>query len=128
MWSSPPAIRSGEPPHPSWPGLTRPSRSPVKPGDDNRRKPPLALQFQNIETIIAVGEVDEAALVDLDIVRLRARPAAARLGDERGDFARRARVGNIDDPQPAAEPGAIHQAVMHPLGELMRAKASARSA
>src|SRR4029077_16927214 len=84
--------------------------------------------LENIETDIAVGEVDETAIVDLDIVRLRARPAAARLGDKPGDLARRARIGEVGDAQPAAEPGAVDEAVVHALGELVHTEAPAGSA
>src|SRR5271170_864506 len=51
-----------------------------------------ALELQDVEADIAVDQVDQAARIEIDVVALRARLAADRLGDEMADLARRQRI------------------------------------
>ena len=64
-----------------------------------RRRAHRSLELQNVEPRVAVREVDQPALVHVDVVRLRRGLAGGGLGDEPADFLRRRRVGDVDDAQ-----------------------------
>src|SRR5215471_16940330 len=84
--------------------------------------------LQNIESDVAVDHVDQPALVERDVVALRRRSARRWLRDEMADLARAQRIGDVDDPQAAAEPDGIDDGARHPLAELVRAEAGAARA
>ena len=73
---------------------------------------------------VAIKQVDQAAVVDVDVVALRARKAADRLGDVAADLLGRLRILDVDDAQAAAEPGRENEAVVDVLLELVRAEAA----
>src|SRR3954467_4338300 len=87
-----------------------------------------ALKFQDIEADMAGDHVNEAALVERHVIALRRRPARHRLGDEMADLAWTERIGDVDDPQPAAEPDGVGDGAGHPLTELVGAEARAARA
>ena len=77
---------------------------------------------------MAINHIDQTALIEHHVVALRRGAAADRIGNEITHFARRHRVGDIDDAQAAAEPHRMHQRAGHALVELVGAKARARRA
>src|SRR3546814_17382655 len=75
-------------------------------GERNR----LAIgHLQNVEAAVAVEHVDDAVLIHVDVVGLRARLAADRLRNEGADLLRREGIGDVDDAPPAGEPGGEDQ-------------------
>src|SRR5437870_1285132 len=84
--------------------------------------------LQNIESDVAVDHVDQPALVERDVIALRRRSARRRLRDEMADLARAQRIGDVDDPQAAAEPDGIDDGARHTLAELVRPEAGAARA
>src|SRR5262245_62650288 len=85
-------------------------------------------ELQDVESLVPVDDVDEAASIDVDVIRLRRGLARRGLGDEVAGLARGERVGDVDDPQAAREPRAVDERVRHVLLELVRAEASRRGA
>src|SRR5262249_57553688 len=55
-------------------------------------------------------------------------PARRGLRDEMADLAGDQRIGDVDDPQAAAEPDGIDDGARHALAELVRAEAGAARA
>src|SRR3546814_7692448 len=93
-------------------------------GERNR----LAIgHLQNVEAAVAVAHVDDAVLIHVDVVGLRARLAADRLRHEGADLLRREGIGDVDDAQPAGEPGGEDQRIVQLLAGLMGAAAARRS-
>src|SRR5687767_8689697 len=90
----------------------------------------ISLEFEYVESVVAVREIDQAALVHVDVVALRAGLARGGLGDEVADFLGRAGFLDVDDAEPPGEPRAVHQrvAALHVLLELVRAEAPRRGA
>ena len=66
--------------------------------------------------------------VERDVVALRRRSARCRLRDEMADLARAQRIGDVDDPQAAAEPNGIDDGARHTFAELVRPEAGAARA
>src|SRR3954470_83374 len=99
---------------------------PVQPRFEYVRASPLKLQ--DVEADVAVDHIDEAALVERHVIALRRGPARHRLGNEMADLAWAERIGEVDDPQPAAEPDGVGDGAGHPLTELVRAEARAARA
>src|SRR5687767_10019551 len=87
-----------------------------------------ALELQDVEPVVAIAEIDEAALVHVHVVALRTGLAGRRLGNVVACFARRRGVRDVDDAQPAGKPCAVDEriAALHMLLELMRAEAARR--
>src|SRR3546814_1519579 len=83
--------------------------------------------LQNVEAAVAVEHVDDAVLIHVDVVGLRARLAADRLRNEGADLLRREGIGDVDDAQPAGEPGGEDQRLVQLLAELMGAEAARRA-
>src|SRR3546814_19701940 len=71
-------------------------------GERNR----LAIgHLQNVEAAVAVEHVDDAVLIHVDDVGLRARLAADRLRHEGAEHLRRAGIGDREATPPAGAPG-----------------------
>src|SRR3546814_13536676 len=84
-------------------------------GERNR----LAIgHLQNVEAAVAVEHVDDAVLIHVDVVGLRARLAAARPPNAGADLLRREGHGDVDDAQPAAQPGGEAQPLRPPPPDL----------
>ena len=62
-----------------------------------RIRPLLAVEFEDIEARTAVDDVNQPAVVEGHVVGLRAWASLRRLRDERPDFLRRHRVGDVYD-------------------------------
>src|SRR5262249_25699772 len=86
------------------------------------------LEFQHVEADQAVDHVDQAALVERDVVALWRRLACHGLGDVVANLPWALRIGDVDDPQPAAEPDGVNDGARYALAELVRAEACARRA
>src|SRR5713101_5508102 len=97
-----------------------------------RRLPPpgssrahvLTVEFQDVESGVAVHDIDKAPGIDVDVVGLRRRFTGGGLGDEVADLARSEGIGDIHDAQASGKPRAVNQRVLHVLLELVRAGAS----
>src|SRR6267142_531475 len=63
----------------------------------------ISRPLQDVQPSVAIDEVHEAARVVADVVAAHA-PAAGGVGDERGDLARRVRVGDVHEAQAVREP------------------------
>src|SRR6185503_21355185 len=88
----------------------------------------IGLEFEYVESVVAVAEVDQPALVDVDVVALRTGRAGRRLRQVVADFPRRRRIGDVHDAQPPREPRAVDErvAALHVLLELVRAEPPGR--
>src|SRR6202043_2356108 len=75
--------------------------------------------LENVQAARAVDQVDQAAVVEVYVISLH-RPCARRnVRHERGDLARRMRVGDIDDAKAMREPGNWDLGAADLLAELM---------
>src|SRR3954471_14751531 len=115
---------SGRPRYGSGPGMTHGATS----STSFEYVRASALKLQNVEADMAIDHIDEAALVERHVIALRRGPARHRLGDEMADLAWAQRIGDVDDPQPAAEPDGVGDGAGHPLTELVGAEARAARA
>src|SRR3546814_5640083 len=67
---------------------------------------------QNVEAAVAVEHVDDAVLIHVDVVGLRARLAADRLRNEGADLLRREGIVDVDDAQRSEEHTSELQSLM----------------
>src|ERR1700694_2345019 len=81
------------------------------------------IELQCVKSCVTVDDVDQASAIDIHIVGLRRGAACSGLRNEITHFARRQRIGDIDDAQSAREPGAVEERVLHVLLEMGRADA-----
>src|SRR5262245_40553585 len=81
--------------------------------------------FENFQAIKSIQQIDPSLAVQENIIRLHSFLPRARRWNVITDLFRLMRIGNIDDPQSAAEPSEINQAVGHALIALVRAEATA---
>ncbi len=70
----------------------------------------------------AVDEVDQALIVKTDIIALDAVGAGRHIGHERGDFARRVRICDVDDPESMGKPGDWDFRTADIFAELMQSR------
>ena len=57
--------------------------------------------FHNVKTPVPVEQIDQPALIDIDIVGRRRWLIADRFGNVVGNFDRQIRIGHVDNPQAA---------------------------
>lgn len=86
------------------------------------------VEFENVESNVTIDDINQPPLIEHNIVALRCWTPARGLRNEITFFARRRRIGDVDNPQTCAEPHREYERTGHALMELMRAETRARSA
>src|SRR5690606_22479066 len=71
----------------------------------------LAVELQHIKPTVTIDQVNQAAIINIGVIGLRAGFAAAGFRDVPAHFLRRRGIGDVDDAQAAREPRAVQQRI-----------------